>query len=682
MRKRGITWADVSYSIEQTTHPEKVRLIVQIKENTKVRVKRIRFSGNKSIASKEIKSFMSTSEESLLGFLFSAGSYSQENVKKDLNNIRFIYMDKGYWRVFVGEPEVLVSQDKTYITIHIPIQEGEQYKAGSIDFAGDLIFDKDSLKEEMETEELEIFSYGKLQRDIKRFETKYGDEGYAFVNIIPKFFNMPNDDSNTIHLLFEIQKGKKVQIGKIHIAGNSYTRDKVIRRELRIFEGELYNETNKNRSVENIRRLGFFDDVKIITKTIKNRDDLVDMEVTIKERENTGTLEVGAAWDGYFGISFNGKISKFNLFGKGYNMGLDVNLNESRQYINLSFSDPYFLDSRWYFGSDFYFNYWSIENPIKGFGVCETFTQKQAEYTNSNFTDKELRLKTLQGLNLLQENCMKSFPGVNFRGFSEKKISGGITLGRSLTDTLRLLFYYRLESVKLENAIDEELYPIEESSGMRNPVEAIVEYDKRNDRLFPTAGVYSRNSLSYDGIFGKFNYFTLSTNARFYQNLFWNFVFRVNIKYRQHLLLNEDEIVPIDRLFLLGGIDSLRGFKYFSVGPRKRSNYIYQKALQYGHPSPDRISNRTFGGMKELYTNLELQFPIFPGANLFGVLFLDVGSAYNDFDSMDLRSNWGLGLRAFSPLGPIRLELGLPFEPRSELEERNAELQFTIGLPF
>ena len=676
--KKGYYLAEVSHSIEKTSYPEKIRLVIQITENEKIKVKKVSFIGNKAISSKEIKSFMGTREAGLLSFISSSGSYSQDILEKDLNNIRFIYMDRGYWKVFVGNPEIVVSPDKTDMIIHIPIQEGEQYKAGTIDFSGDLIFEKELLQKGLETEELEVFSYGKLQRDIKRLETKYGDEGYAFVNIIPKFFNLPNDDNKTIHVLFEIQKGKKVKIGEIHITGNSYTRDKVVRREMRIFEGELYNETNKNRSAENIRRLrlGFFDDVKIIRKTIKNRDDLMDMEVNIKERENTGTLDLGAQWDGVFGLSFSGKIHKYNLFGKGYNMGLDMNLNKARQYINLQFSNPYFLDTRWYFGGDLYFEYWSGGNLDQ--------KRKEVESECQNFDFEKEKAKSLEEAEKKKAVCLESLPPINYRGFSEEKISGGVTFGRSITDSLKLLFYYRMEKVWLSNTIDAGLYPLELSSGVRNPVEAIIEYDKRNDRLFPTAGMYSRGSVSYDGIFGKFNYFTFSANTRFYRKLFWESVFRMNVQYSEHLAIDSHkESIPVDRLFLLGGINSLRGFKYSTVGPRKQSDSLFEKAQRYGHPHPEAIAQRVFGGMRELYTNLELQFPIFPGAKFLGVLFCDIGAAYDDIDYMELRGNWGFGLRVFSPIGPIRLEIGFPFQPKVEQGERTSEFQFTFGgLPF
>ena len=702
--KEGYYLAQITHSVKKTDQEGKVHLEIHIKENEKVKVKRIHFIGNHSVSSREIKSFMGTREAGLLSFITSSGSYSQEVLEKDLNNIRFIYMDRGYWRIFVGTPEIIISPDKKDITINIPIQEGDQYKAGTVDFSGDLIFDTNYLEEDLETEESEIFSYGKLQRDIKRIETKYGDKGYAFVNVIPKFFNLPSDDGKTIHVMFEIQKGKKVNIGMIHITGNDYTRDKVIRREMRIFEGELYNETNKNRSMENIKRLGFFDDVKIVSKTIKSRDDLVDMEVHIKERENTGTLELGAGYDGYLGVSFNGKIHKFNLFGMGYNVGLDailkiprkwfsdennegMDLGPSRQFIKFNFSDPYFLDSKWYFGGDFYLEYWSGGVLAKPFESCGKFDEQQNEHNNKlaagGFKDEAARLKSEGELKKIKRTCWNSFPDTSYRGFSEQRISGGITFGRSLMDTLRLLFYYRLESVELKNTIDDVLYPVKSASGLRNPVKAILEYDQRNDRLFPTAGVFSQSSLAYDGIFGKFNYLTFSTNFRFYQDLFWDIIFRFNVQYSQHFNIGEGEgNVPFDSLFLLGGIHSLRGFKYFSVGPRKKSERIYQKALQYGHPYPDSVSQRVFGGNKEFYTNLELQFPVFPTAQLLGVVFMDIGTAYNTLKEADLRMNWGAGLRMLTPVGPIRLEMGFPFDPRPEFGEEPSELQITMGFPF
>ncbi len=676
--KKGYYLAKIYHSIQKTKHPGKVNLVINIKENKKVTINEIHFIGNRFISAREIKQFMGTKEAGLLSFLSSSGSYSQEILEKDLNNIRYIYLDRGYWKAHVDRPDIVISPDRRHIAITIRIHEGSQYKAGTIHFAGDLIFSKSELKEDLETSESDVFSYGKLQRDIQRIQRKYGDKGYAFVNVMPKFFIPPGED-RTVHVLFEIQKGKEVKIRKIAIFGNHYTRDKVIRREVRIFEGELYNETNKELSVANIRRLGFFDEVQMLPKTIKSRDDLADMEITIKERESTGSLDFGAAYGGqYYGLSFTGKLQKFNVFGTGRNIGMDMNLNFVRQLVNLNFSNPYFLDSRWYLGGDFYLDMWNDSKRTKNiFQGCDQYEEAKLKATSAGKV-----ASTKDHLLRLQTKCWQNLPGNLQRGFSEQKISGGITFGRSVTDTLKLLLYYRLEKMTLTNSIDEELFPVKQVSGVRNPTEAIIEYDGRDDRLFPTGGFYSRGSLMHDGLFGKFNYLTVAANVRAYKKLIWNVVFRTNVQYSRHIGLGGGGLdVPFDRLFRLGGINSLRGFEFFSIGPRRHSKILFQKATQYGHPNPNAIADRVYGGHQQLYVNWELQVPIFPSARAYGVLFVDMGAAYDEMFSMEWRSNWGAGLRVFTPLGPVRLEMGFPFFPQLDRGER-AQFNFTMGFPF
>lgn len=675
--KKGYYLVKIHHSIQKTDHQKKVNLVINIKENKKVTVNHINFIGNRSISAEEIKKFMGTKEAGLLSFLSSSGSYSQDILEKDLNNIRYIYLDRGYWKVHVGLPDVVISPDRRHISITIKIYEGNQYRAGKIHFAGDLMFSDSELKENLETSESDVFSYGKLQRDIQRIQRKYGDKGYAFVNVMPKFFVPPGED-RTVHVLFEIQKGKEVEIRKINIFGNHYTRDKVIRREVRIFEGESYNETNKELSVANIRRLGFFDDVKVLPKTITGRDDLVDMEITIKERESTGSLDIGAAYDAYHGISFNGKVQKFNVFGTGRNVGIDMNLNFIRQLINFNFSNPYFLDSRWYLGGDFYLDRWSDDKRTKNiFQACD---QYEKEKLKTNPMGQAVSSKNQ--LSKLQMKCWQSLPGNSYRGFSEQRISGGITFGRFVTDTLRLLLYYRLEKITLLNSIDKELFPVEQASGIRNPTEMIIEYDGRDDRVFPTGGFYSRGSVLYDGVLGKFNYLTLAANMRAYRKLIWDVVFRANVQYSRHIGLGGSESdVPFDRLFRLGGINSLRGFEYFSIGPKKYSKVLFQKASQYGHPNPKAIADRVYGGHQQLYANWELQVPLFPSARAYGILFIDIGTAYDELSSIEWKSNWGIGLRVFTPVGPFRLEMGFPFSPQLDRGERS-QFNFTMGFPF
>ena len=705
--KKGYYLAELSYSLKKVSKPDRVQLVVEINENKKVKVKRVQFIGNDSIASKELKTFMSTKEPNLLSFLSGAGSYSAENLEKDIGNIKYIYLDRGYWQVYVDKPKVFISPDQTEIFITISIKEGKQYKVGSMNFSGDLVFNTDYLKEGMETAEEEIFSYGKMQRDIKRIETKYGDKGYAFVNVVPRFFN-DQSANDLIHVLFEIQKGKEVSIRQVHISGNDYTRDKVIRREMRIFEGDLYNTTKKDQSAANIQRLGFFGEVNILPKTLSQRDDLVDMEVSVKERETTGVLEGGIGYNGYMGFEIRGKVHKTNLFGRGYDIGLDVNLSQMRQNISLSFSDPYFLDSKWHLGTEFYIDYWD-DTPSVLVGECEEYKKVKEKYEKIEkdrssllgnvknwFTGgKESSENTEKQEELLRAKraCFyRSRSRSNYRGFATQIANVGLTLGRSVTDYLKLLLYYRIERVTLFNTIDSTLFPVEDASGVRDPLEGIIEYDRRNDRMFPTAGIYSRGSITYTGILGKFDYFTFSGNFRWYQELFWKLVFRVNVQYSRHFSLSGslEDNMPFDRLFTLGGINSLRGFDYFSIGPRRVSQKMLNEARELqamgDNINPEYSANYVYGGYQEFYTNLEIQFPILQAMRLMGVVFVDVGRVFDNFSDMtggaQLRGNWGAGLRLITPVGPMRLEMGFPFQPKSEWGEESSNFNFTMGFSF
>ena len=162
---------------------------------------------------------------------------------------------------------------------------------------------------------------------------------------------------------------------------------------------------------------------------------------------------------------------------------------------------------------------------------------------------------------------------------------------------------------------------------------------------------------------------------RFYQELFWNLVFRTNFNYGHHILLDTQGNVPRDRLFRLGGIETLRGFEYWSVGPRQENEVSVNK-----DNLPRSIANPVLGGMQQFFVNMELQFPILQRPLFMGVLFMDVGSAYNDWSFIDWRSNWGVGIRVVTPVGPIRVEIGFPFAPRKN--EGSYNTNFTLGFPF
>ena len=553
-QKKGFYLTKVSYQMipskKQKNHSE---LKILIEENKKARVKRIYFSGNKEFSDKELKSVMAIKTQNLLSFLSSAGSYNQEMLDRDVTVLQLLYLNKGYLTVQIDKPRVFISPDQKDISMFFHIKEGARFRVGSVDFSGDLLFPKEELAEGLKTKPYAFASQGRLRQDMDYLQTRYGDLGYAFVNILPKMYNLPTDDKQTVHIMFDIQKGNQVTIGQIPIYGNHRTRDKVIRRELRVFEGRLYNETNKKLSEINLNRLQFFENVKITPRTHRNRDDLIDLEVRVQERENVGVLEGGVGFDGYDGLRITGKVQNLNLFGLGHTIKLETQLNFRVQHITLDYDVPYFLDSDWHVGGEF--NFYRIAEERSLFWNRNRWLKSNCEANIKYSTQKNQSAESKRMKNMAKNRCKNTFANfIKRRGYNEQNISGGFTIGRKLNDWLSLYLTYRWQHLHFYNSIDKSIYPVDEINGLRNPLELIAEFDVRDDRLFPKSGMLSRTSFTYDGVFTKFNYFRFSENLRWYKRLFWEVLFRVNFQYsRLFSFSGLSSDIPFDTWFSFRG---------------------------------------------------------------------------------------------------------------------------------
>ncbi|MGZ3723713.1 MAG: outer membrane protein assembly factor BamA, partial [Bdellovibrionales bacterium] len=348
---KGFFLARISFKIEPGKDPDTVKLVFDIKENDKVKVKRISFLGNKKMASGKLKSGMITQEGGYFSFISGAGAYKQDAFDRDVQMLNYLYFNEGYVQVKVDRPQVYVTPDKKAIYITIRVEEGEQFKVGTVDFTGDLLFSRAELFESTHIQEQDLFRYQVLQDDLKALQAKYGDLGYAYANPIPR--TRIREADKEVDITFEIDKGYKVYFGKFNMVGDSKTRDKVIRREMRIIEGELYNETRKRESLENIKRLGYFEEVVFNNKTPKGRNDIMDIDVVVKER-NTGTIQVGAGYSNFNGFVFNGQVNQINFLGKGQSLGVSIDLSKVQSLYKASFTEPYFMDTLWSVGGDIY----------------------------------------------------------------------------------------------------------------------------------------------------------------------------------------------------------------------------------------------------------------------------------------------------------------------------------------
>lgn len=251
---KGYLLTQIDYQII-TISPENVDIVFNIRENEPVKVKSVTFLGNEKISDEELKNMMLTKEDALFSSMSGAGSFREYYFQADQERLAYYYRTKGYLQANIANPIVTVSDDKRWIFITIQVREGAQFTVDSIEYSGDLLFTDEQLTEKLKLLPNQIYNEETLRQDILTLTEMYQDEGYAFANVVRLL--EPIEGQNRVKIKFSFEKGNKAYIGKISVKGNSKTRDKVVRRELEIYEGMLYSGSKMRVSKENVNRLGF-----------------------------------------------------------------------------------------------------------------------------------------------------------------------------------------------------------------------------------------------------------------------------------------------------------------------------------------------------------------------------------------------------------------------------------------
>ena len=645
--EKGFYMAEVDYELKRPA-PAEVEVWFRCHEHAKVEVRRVNFVGNKAISDEELRDVVVTREGNILSLLTQSGTYREDVFQRDLVLLQAHYWDRGYVQVKVGTPVLELSPDKRSLYITINIDEGEQYRLGKIDVRGDLLEPKEFFLSRVSVHPGDVFNRSKLSDDLQKLTDLYKDRGYAYVNATPA---TPVDEkTRTVDVTFEIQKGELVYFERINIHGNSKTRDKVIRRELRIIEGEPYNQALLDYSKRRVNALGYFEKVDISTRR-GTTDNMMEVNVEVSERP-TGTFQIGAGFSSVENFIAQAQVSQNNFFGRGQLLTVQAQLSSLRQLFLLQFQDLYFLDTNWTFGFNLF---------------------KQDRYLYS---------------------------------FTRSSYGGRLTWGYLLSDDLRLTLTYNWEKVSITNGnVFSGLF----SAGQRDPIPAgtlanllrsgitsstigLLSYDTRNDRMFPSRGWYNTLSAEVaDKVFLSENIFTRYELAfRYFYPIWGPFIFRA--KMEGGLIASRDPRgVPIFERYFVGGIYDIRGFAPRSLGP-----VIHAPGSQ----APDALLTPfRIGGNSQVIANAEIEFPLFDKVGIRGVVFTDAGNAFNleDFycqlrpDNVDVsqdpckkpwnleayRASWGFGFRWFSPIGPLRFEWGIPF--RTLPGEQSMVFEFTIG---
>ncbi|HEX9053108.1 MAG TPA: outer membrane protein assembly factor BamA [Anaeromyxobacter sp.] len=641
--EKGYFLAEVHHKVEEK--PDKqVDVVYVIDEKAKVEVREVRFIGNAHVSDDDLLSVMQTRPGGYLAWLSSAGTYKEEALQRDVQNLQATYLDRGYVTVKVGHPAVALSPDKQWVHVTIPIEEGERYRIGEIKFAGQLLDEEPRVRKILRTQKGEWFSREAVARDLFAIGDVYKDLGYAYANVTP--LTETNPQTRIVNLTFEVQPGAIASFERIEIVGNDKTRDKVIRRELRIYEGERFSGTGLRESKQRVTALGFFDTVEISTKR-GSADDKIVATVEVKERP-TGTFQIGAGFSSYENFILTGQISQQNFFGWGQTLSLQLQWSSIRQLGQIQFVEPHFLDTRWTFAFDLY----ATE------GIYTTFTRR-------------------------------SIGGSMTWGYELVGLEPWWSFARHLED-MRLFATYTNERVDVTTSTASTTNQQAFKSGTTSSVRLALQWDKRDNRLFPTSGYYLSGSvevappaLAPTSLFGeRVNLFTRYTvDARLYRPIVLGIVFRAKLT----LGLIEDwdaaHRVPISELYYVGGINSVRGYRYLSIAPEQ---------LQRTYNTPDSPTERVVqGGDKQAILNLELEFPLFPTVGVRGVVFTDAGNAFSPGSyhdpavSLSLYKSVGFGFRWISPIGPLRFEWGFPLNRRYDANgvslDRPVDFQFTIG---
>ena len=620
--EKGYYLADVSYTLNPRGQNE-VDLVFHVEERGKVLVGDVELVGNRYFSDEDIISKMASQPYTRWNASLGSSSIFQDAfIKRDVEFISYYYKDNGFSDVKVGNPILILDSDKKFVRVTIEIEEGVQYKVGELRIAGDLI-DKVSYSEEelidvMLTKSGEIFSFSKFSKDIEMLVDKYGDLGYAYADINP----IPHFDKETkeVNIEFHVSKGQKVYFGEINIVGNTKTRDNVVRRELEVYDSELFSGTKLTSSKANIQRLGFFEEVQVFKERDPNQPNLLNLKIKVKEKP-TGQLQAAFGYSPgkqtssrWFG---QGRYDEKNQSGQGWNTNLTAKYGGQKNWeLDTGFFNPRVNDSQWSLGS--------------------------------NLTYKWQEVKYATGISG-QEN-IKSISGKLGRELYHR-VSGSLSLKHS-----------RIE----QEGERSDTYLLEDTRalGIKNSFSIGVSRRDLNNYLDPSQGTsLAINQKFVGGPLGGHYQFSETTLVGEWYVPFTITDFNTYFKFKGQLgqlwTLGGENISFSER-YTLGYYD-LRGFKYRSIGPKERRIFGPQgKAIDFN-----------VGGDKQFFTQLEYFIPLIPQAGIKALIFADVGQVFSEGETIslsfkDYRKDVGFGIRWLTPIAPFRFEWAFPYDEETQ----------------
>jgi outer membrane protein insertion porin family len=613
---RGKYSAEVNTTITPLER-NRVAINFSVAEGETSKIRQISIIGAKAFTEKQLLGLFSLREPGLMTWYSKQDQYSRQKLSADLETLRSHYQDRGYLEFNIDSTQVSITPDKKDIYITIGIIEGEKYTVSEIKVGGQLLVPEEEIRKLIAIKPGDVFSRARLAESTKKINDRLGNDGYAFANVnaVPEL----NKEKKLAAFTFFVDPGRRVYVRRINVAGNTRTRDEVIRREMRQVEGGWFASDKVTASRQRIDRLGYFNDVSVETPAVQGTTDQVDVNVTVVEKP-TGSLLLGAGFGSGSGVTLSSSVSQQNIFGSGKHVSAGVNTSKVNTLYSLSYTDPYFTVDGLSLGYDLYHR--KTDAASAGLGLYETkatglgarFGVPVTEVDNINY-----------GLGY-ERTSITTFPGsplfytdfVNAFGASNSTFAASAGWVRDSRDSL---IYTTQGSVH---------------------------------RLLTEVGLpggtmrYHRSSYQYQRFFPLTRDYTLMLNGE--------------IGYGDGY---SGKPMPFFKNFFTGGVSSLRGYKNNTVAPRD------------GNGDPRGGNRKLLGNVEFLFPfpGLANDKSVRLSAFFDGGLVTD-----NKYDFSELRYSTGLAVLWVSPFGPLKVSVAKPLT--NKLEDRKQALQFTFGGSF
>jgi outer membrane protein insertion porin family len=598
----------------------RVDLVFEINEGPPTYVKRINFVGNHFYSEDNLREVMLTKEERWYRFLTSDDTYDPDRLAYDRELLRRYYLKHGFADFKVTSAVAELTPDREGFFITITLDEGERYQVGVSDIKSTLKDVKlDELRKVVTAEPGDWYNGDEVENVVQKLTDKLGTQGFAFVDVRPEVKR--NREELTVDVVYNIQEGPRVFVDRIDIGGNVRTLDKVIRREFTLVEGDAFNSAKLRRSKERVNELNFFQKVDVVNVPSDVAPDRTVIKVDVVEK-STGELSFGVGWSSMGGPLAEASIRERNLLGRGQELGLTGGLGTQQTNLQLSFTEPYFLDRRLTAGFDIF----DIDHKL----------QETAGY-NSNSLGLSLRTGYL-----LTENVSQSWRYMLKRD-EVKDVASGASV-----------FIKEQEGVSVLSSIQHAIF-----------------YDRRDSRIDPTEGYLLRMSNEFTGLGGDQMFLRNSAGAVNFYPLAEQVIFSLSGNVGVITSLNNRAVRVTERYFLGG--NTLRGFANFGVSPRDHATgsplgglwqYFGSGVISFplGLPSEFGVGGRIFTDYGA----------VGPTDKTASVTNIDQASGP--------RITAGMGVTWKSPMGPVAMDIAYPL--KKEPVDKTQIFHFSFGTRF